>query len=55
MQIHNTGANPYVLYKSPPSTGPVKDAEELTILIIELAAIKCSCRTRAGMLACTDG
>ena len=40
MQTHNTGSNPYALYKMPPSTGPIKDANELIVLIIEFAAIK---------------
>ena len=42
MQTHNTGFNPYALYKIPPSTGPIKDANELIVLIIEFAAIKLS-------------
>ena len=42
VQTHNTGFNPYALYKMPPSTGPVKEAKELIILIIEFAAIKLS-------------
>ena len=55
MQTHNTGSNPYALYKTPPSTGPINDANELIVLMIELAAIKLSWFTNAGMLACTDG
>lgn len=55
MQTHNTGFNPYTLYKTPPSTGPIKDAKELIVLMMEFAAIKCSWLVSAGMLACTDG
>ena len=33
MQTHNTGFSPYALYKTPPSTGPIKDANELIVLI----------------------
>ena len=42
MQTHNIGFSPYALYKIPPSTGPIKDANELIVLIIEFAAIKLS-------------
>ena len=28
MQTHNIGLIPYVLYKIPPRTGPIKDAKE---------------------------
>ena len=55
IQTHNIGLNPYALYKIPPNTGPVKEAKELMALIIELAAIKFSWLTNAGMLACTEG
>ena len=41
-QTHNTGSNPYALYRMPPSTGPVKDAKELTVLMMEFAAMKLS-------------
>ena len=55
MQTHSTGSRPYALYSMPPSTGPIKEAKELTVLMTEFAAMKCSWRTRAGMLACTAG
>lgn len=55
MQIIRTAFSPYALYKMPPSTGPVKAAKELMVLIIEFAAIRWSGFTSAGMLACTDG
>ena len=55
IQIHNTGINPYVLYKIPPKTGPIKAENELIILIIEFAAINWSGFTNTGTLACTEG
>ena len=55
IQTHNTGSSPYVLYKIPPSTGPNNEEKELIVLMMEFAAIKESCSTRAGTLACTEG
>ena len=55
IHTHNTGFNPYALYKTPPRTGPSKDAKEVMVLIKEFAIIKCSWATNAGILACTEG
>ena len=55
IHTNNTSFIPYALYRIPPSTGPLKDANELMVLMIEFAAIRFPCSTSAGILACTDG
>lgn len=54
-QIHSTGLSPQALYKTPPKAGPSREAMELMEPIMELASIKRSWLTSAGMLACTEG